>query len=338
LLRAGKISVDLLEKIVLGRVGVRDPDVLRGPGYGEDAAIIRIGDGFVAVHSDPITAAERNIGWLAINVASNDVAVRGAKPRWGSVVILLPEGVLEKLLDDITSDIDRASKKLGIMVVGGHTEVVAGLARPIVVVTIIGRVIRRPISTSSAREEDYVIMTKSAGLEGAAILAQDYGELLVRRGVDPMVIRRVSGFLELISVVDEALALARNDLATSMHDPTEGGILGGVAEIAYASGKTIEIWEDSIPISEETMVITEALGVDPLRLISSGALIATVPHNMVDEALKTLRSVGVEASIIGRVLGEGGVARLVKRGGSVENIPRQIVDEIYRVPDIVKKL
>ncbi|MEM1611459.1 MAG: AIR synthase family protein [Sulfolobales archaeon] len=334
----GKIPVDLLERYVLRRTGVQDPSVLVGPGYGEDAAIVRVGDRFLAIHSDPITAAERGIGWLAINVASNDVAVRGARPRWASLVILLPERASEDLLDFITADIDRASKKLGIAVIGGHTEVVAGLARPVVIATVIGEIVRRPIATSSAREGDAVIMTKSAGLEGTAILAQDYRDILLKRGVEPSVLDRASRFIEMISVVREAITLAERDLATSMHDPTEGGVLGGAAEIAYASGKTIELWEESIPVAEETRIIASAIGIDPLKLISSGTLISTVPRDMAEEAVKTLRELGVEARIIGRVLDGGRGAYIVRKGGYREKIPRQVIDEIYRIPEILGKL
>ena len=329
MLVVGKLSVDLLERYVLRRTGIQDPSVIVGPAYGEDAAIVRVGDRFLAVHSDPITAAKRNIGWLAVNVASNDIAVRGARPRWASLVILLPEGASEDLLDAITADIDRACKRLGIAVVGGHTEVVAGLTRPVVIATVIGEIVRRPITTSGAREGDAVIMTKSAGLEGTAILAQDYRDALLRRGVEPSVLERASRFIELISVVEEALALAERDLATSMHDPTEGGVLGGAAEIAYASGKGIELWEESIPIAEETRIIASAIGIDPLKLISSGTLIFTTPNDMADEAIKTLRRKGVETSIIGRVLDRGYGAYIIRKGGYREPIPRQVMDEIY---------
>jgi len=331
----GKVPAELLERAVLGRIGSRDPDVLVGPGYGEDAAVIRVGGGFIAVHSDPITAAEKDIGWLAVNIAANDVAVRGARPRWGLAVILLPEGASEGLLEAIASDIDRASKALGTMVVGGHTEVVPGLGRPIVVMTMIGVVVGRPITTSGARAGDAVIMTKSAGLEGAAIIARDYGGVLIERGVDPAIVERASRFLEMISVVGEALALAEEGLANSMHDPTEGGVLGGVAEIAYASGKGVEVWEESIPVAEETRVIASSIGVDPLRLISSGALIASTPWERAEEALEILRRRGVEARIIGRVLGDRAGAYLVRRGGAVEKIPKHVPDEIYRVAGLV---
>lgn len=337
-LEVGKVSPDLLERYVFKRAGAPDPDVLVGPRYGEDAAIIKIHGSYIAVHIDPITAAVRNIGWLAINIASNDVAVRGARPRWGVILLLLPEGAGEDLLDSITEQIDRASKRIGVSIVGGHTEVVQGLGRPIVAATIIGQPVGGIITTAGAKPGDAVIMTKTAGLEGTAIIASDYRDILAGRGIDPEILERASRNIERISVVDEALALAERGLANSMHDPTEGGILGGLAELAYASGVGIEVWEDRIPVARETQEIARVIGIDPLRLISSGVLIATTPQERAGEAIETLRSIGVEASIIGRVLGKGEEAYLIRRDGTRTKIPRYVEDEIYRVDRLLEPL
>lgn len=334
-IRGGKLPPEILERLVLRRTGVRDPDVIVPPRYGEDASVIRIGGSLIAVHSDPITAASRDAGWLSINVAANDVASKGALPRWASVVILIPEDSEESLLDAITAQIDRAARELGISVVGGHTEAVPGLRRPIIVATVIGKLVNGPVTSGGARPGDLVILSKSAGLEGTAIIARDYGRALARRDIPWEVIERASRFMELISVVKEAVALARKGIPTTMHDPTEGGVLGGVTEVAYSSGVEIEVYEGLVPFEDETLRISGAVGIDPLRLISSGALLATVPGERAEEAVETLRSVGVKASVVGKVVGRGGGARLVKRGGESLSIPRRVEDEIYRVCEIL---
>ncbi|MFZ8793454.1 MAG: AIR synthase related protein, partial [Acidilobaceae archaeon] len=98
-----KLRPDVLVNLVLGRVGVRDPSVVVGPAIGEDSAIIDLGGFYLVVHSDPITGAVASVGWLSVHVAGNDVAVRGARPRWFLPVILLPEGSSLDLVDSITS-------------------------------------------------------------------------------------------------------------------------------------------------------------------------------------------------------------------------------------------
>jgi len=130
--------------------------------------------------------------------------------------------------------------------------------------------------------------------------------------------------------VREALALAERRLATAMHDPTEGGVLGGAAELAYASGTTVELWTDKVPVLEETRIAAGALGVDVLKLISSGALLAAVPPGKVNEALEAARAVGVGAAVVGRVKERSGCLVEVVRGGKVERVEDvHVVDELF---------
>lgn len=327
---AGKLPPNLLSKYVLSRVGIPDPSVIVGPSIGEDAAIIDIGGGRVLViHVDPITGAVEFLGWLAVHIASNDIAVRGVRPRWLLSVLYLPENATEELIDRITSQIDMAAREVGAMVVGGHTEYTPGIARPLISMTAIGVAQRgRYVTTGGARVGDAVVMTKSAAIEGTAILSTDFKNVLLKLGVSEEIIRRGERFIEKVSVVKEALALAEAGLATSMHDPTEGGLLGGLVEIAYASNKTIYIWEENILLAEETAAITGTLGLDPLKLISSGTLIATIPQDRVEEALKTLHSIGVEATAIGYV-GEktDSLATIYRKNGSIEKIKEVYVED-----------
>lgn len=315
----GKPPPGLLEKYVFNRIGKRDPSVLVGPSIGEDAAIIDLGGKVLVAHVDPITGAVELLGRLAVYVASNDVAVRGARPRWLLPVLYLPEDSGEALLDTVTAQIDEAARNLGAMVVGGHTEFTPGIRRPLISMTAIGLSDHsRYVTTGGARPGDVVIMTKTAGIEGTAILATDLGDALRRRGVPEELIRRGGDFVGRVSIVREALALADAGLATSMHDPTEGGILGGLVEMAHASGVEIRAWEERVALAEETDAMVRALGLDPLRIISSGALLATVPGDRAGEALRVLEGLGLRAAVIGEVVAKGkGSVEVHRRDGSV---------------------
>jgi len=329
----GKLPPKMLEKYVLSRIGARDPAVLVGPSIGEDAAIIDLGNGRVLVaHVDPITGAVKLLGWLAVHIACNDVAVRGAKPRWLLPVLYFPEYASEELVDRVTAQIDEAAKEVGAMVVGGHSEFTPQLSRPLISMTALGVIEKnRYVTTSGARAGDIVLMTKTVGVEGTAILATDFRDTLVKAGVPIEIIEKSKNFIKMVSVVKEALALAEAGLATSMHDPTEGGLVGGLVEIAYASKKTLEIWENRVPIADETLIITKTLGLDPLKLISSGVLIATVPEGRVGEAVELLRRIGVRVGVIGRVLEYSGHYLVInRRGGS-----KEYVDELYIKDELV---
>ncbi len=337
----GKLPPTLLNKYILSRVGIKDPAVIVGPSIGEDSAVIDLGDDKILVaHSDPITGAVELLGWLAVNIVSNDIAVTGAKPRWLLATIYLPEECDESLIDKITSQIDVAAKELKAMIVGGHTEFTPKLDRPLISMTGIGITTKdKFVKTGGAMEGDVVLMTKTAGIEGTAILSTDFSEELRSKGISNDIIKRGAKFIKRISVVKEALILAENKLATSMHDPTEGGVLGGLTEIAYASKKTIEVWEEKIPIATETQIIARALNIDILRLISSGVLIATIPKDKAEKAIELLKSNNIEASVIGIVREySGNLVILNKRNGAKEYIEEVYVeDELIRLWKEYKK-
>jgi len=332
----GKLHPKILEDKVL-KVFLRglSNDVLLGPLIGEDAAVVNIGCGkLLVIHPDPISGAIQYLGYLAVHIPSNDVAVTGAKPLYLTDVILLPEGWELSDLTRITDQMSRAASSLGISIIGGHTEYAPGIQHPIVVSTSLGIVDEgKIVRTSGAKPGDYVLMTKYAGVEGTAVLATDFRDELIKKGVDEEIIDAASKFIYDVSVVKEAVALASRGIPTSMHDPTEGGLLGGLAEIAYASGCSINLEVDNVLIHEVTKELCNALGIDPLKMLSSGSLIATVPPDRLDEALKVVKSLGVEASVIGRVVRRSNyLVKVLSEGKVVEIINDAFVeDEIMRL-------
>jgi len=327
----GKLSRVLLEKYVFTRTGLRDSAVIVGPKYGEDAAIIHLGDGkILVVHSDPISEAIDGAGWLSVNIACNDVAVRGVKPRWILPVILMPSDGGEELLNSITEEIDSAARRIGVMVVGGHTEYTPRLDRPLISMTAMGiSEDRGYVLTGGGKAGDAVLMTKTAAIEGTAILARDFRNLLLKRGVSHSIIRRASEFIWRVSIVKEALILAELGV-NAMHDPTAGGILEGLYEIASSSNIKLKIHVDRIPVAEETKVLCESLGLDPLKILGSGSLLALIPLNKVDDARSRLKEAGVDSTVIGSAC-EGCGVTLLKRDGSVDRILSSVEDDLTRL-------
>jgi len=329
----GKLPPELMD-IVFKFRGVDDPQVVVGPAIGEDAAVINLDGMYLVVHSDPITEAASRVGWLAVNVAANDVAVTGAAPRWASIVILLPENGV-KLLKPIVEDIDRAAKELGVAVVGGHTEEAPGVEKPTVIATVMG-VTRRYVATSGARPGDVIIMVKHGALEGTAILAYDFEKMLLGRGVEREVVETAKKFLDEISVVKSALLIS--DITDAMHDPTEGGILGALYEMAYASQTRIVIYRDKVIFRAETLKITKTLKIDPLKLISSGTLLAAIPPSKVDEALHRLSSKGYPVAVIGKVVEKttSPCVEVYEGRKLVERVKGFVKDELARLWELTK--
>ncbi len=292
----GKVTPDDLREHVFTRTGAADDAVLVGPQYGEDTAAIDLGDRILVVNSDPISLATQRIGTLGVHVAGNDIAASGADPRWLTAVIFLHDDD-PALLDEITGQLDAAATEAGIAIVGGHSEYAPERSRPLLSLTCLG-VTDRYVPSGGAEPGDTVILTKGAAIEGTAILATDFREE-VEGSVSAAELDRAAAFFDDISVVQDSRIV--RGVATALHDPTEGGLVDGLLELAAASGVGLDIDRDTIPIREETATLCSAMGIDPLRIFGSGALVATIPSGEVDRILDDLASAGIDAAAIGTV-------------------------------------
>jgi hydrogenase expression/formation protein HypE len=318
----GKVSPDDLAAHVFSHTGAESDAVVQGPAYGEDAAAIDLGEQLLVVSSDPISLAMDRVGTLGINVACNDVAASGGDPEWLTATIHLPGDVEDgdRAIERIAGQLDEAAREVGVAIVGGHSEYDPGRSRPLLGLTCMGTA-DRFVATGGARPGDHVLLTKGAAIEGTAILATDFRERL--SSVPDATLERASDFYEDISVIDDALAV--REYATAMHDPTEGGLIDGLLELAAASGVEVVIEREAIPVREETETICEAAGVDPLRIFGSGALVAAVPEASVEAALEALEAAGLAAADIG-VVHETDDPRL-RLDGTVHDEP--VRDDLY---------
>ncbi len=327
----GKLPQDILKRVVFERLGIHSERVLQGPGVGEDAAVIDMGDRVIVVATDPITGAVGNVGRLAVHVNANDVASTGARPLWFLCVTLLPEGNDEALLEGIMEQIHAACMEIGVALVGGHTETTPGLDRPILIGLMMGEASKEDyVTTGGASPGDVIVLTKGAGIEGTAVLAEDLARVLEDK-IEASVIDAAKQMVERISVVPEAMKAVELGGVHSLHDPTEGGLLNGVWEMAEAAGVGVEIYESKIPIAPETMAICGALNVDPLKLMGSGALLIVLERMKVEKLLSLLSEIDVEASVIGEIKNTEEGRVLVKADGSRVELAAVDQDEVYRV-------
>lgn len=312
----GKILPSILQEVVFKHLGAKRSDVVLGPSIGEDAAIVRVGGHLLVVSCDPISGAEERIGWLAVNVSANDVATRGVRPRWFLPCILLPEGSGKPVLEEICVQMDKASRKLGVAIVRGHSEITPGISHPLVIGSCVGVVERgRYVTCAGARPGAKIVLTKGAGIEGTAILAADRHKLLKDKFGEAFVAKAESYF-DLISVFEEAITAFKYGGVLAMHDPTEGGIAGGLHEMAEASGTGFEVYADQVYVSPETREICRFFKIDPLKLISSGSLLIVVKPEKVEGVVSNIRKLGIQASIIGEIFEDKGIRQIVKDGSS----------------------
>lgn len=299
MLTSGKLPIELLKQCI-SRHGALDPAVIIGPRFGEDCAVIDLGEQYLITKTDPITFATEDIGWYAVHVNANDIATMGARPRWFQACLLFPQFTTEETVRRVFSQIDAAARDLGIAVTGGHSEVTSAVSQLVVVGDMHGIVAKdRLVTSNGAHPGDLMVMTKSAGLEGTSILAAEKADVL-RSHLEESLRQEALNlrYHPGISVVKEALIAAGHG-ATAMHDPTEGGIAMGLYELASASALGLTLDQDAIPILPVTQHICRYFGLNPLGLISSGVLLLTIPPDRWPALQKAFQSQGIAAGVIG---------------------------------------
>ena len=342
-MRIGKLTDEQLESLVLSRLPQLSRNTLSGAGIGADCAWLKTGENLLVTSSDPITAGGSESGTLAIHVSCNDIAACGVKPTGILIVIIAPPSATE---DEIVSIVDQASRearRLGVDIVGGHTEVSDCVNRFVVISTAFGVVEKgSPVPLGHALPGDKLIITKTGAIEGTFIAANEHSDKLEGK-VPSEFIDEARTYGELISVVKEGNILGslasvtgsvRDDgfprsCVNLMHDVTEGGVEGAAFEMADFSKTGVTLDQRLVPFTECSKAICGALELDPYRLISSGALM--IASSEPERVIGALADKGIRATVIGEFtdLSEG--AKTIGLDGVVRPMPAPSADEIYKL-------
>ena len=327
----GKIRPNTLRKIVFSKKGYNRDDVIIGPGIGTDSAIMKNSKNYIVATTDPITASTKLLGKLAIFIVTNDLIVGGALPKWYLSTILLPNNATENMLREITNDMDKYAKKLEMQIVGGHTEVTPYLNTPIVIGTAIGTT-NKFYSSTQAKPNDFIIMTKKVGIEGIAIIAHEYTVELEENGFSKEEIIKLQKLIDETTIYPEGKILITRfkNYIHAMHDPTEGGVFTALHELADAANTGIEVYFEKISIDTETLEVCRVLGLNPYLLLSSGSLLITMDNNEAERMIKVLKRKRIEANIIGKLLKNPFERKLIKDRKRMK-LPRQEKDEIWKL-------
>ena len=297
-LASGKIPLELLNRLI-AEFPPPPPEVRLGARIGEDACGIEIAGGVLVAAADPITLTSAEVGRLSVIVNANDVAVCGARPRWFLAVVLVPPGTTEGAVRELFAAVRRALSELGAYLVGGHTEVTPAVNQPTVVGQMLGLAESGSlVTTGGFGPGDVVLQIKPAPIEGAAVLASEAAGRL--HGIDTVVLEAAGSALDDhgIAVVEPALLAAELGVK-ALHDPTEGGLAGGLHEMAYAAGVGISIEPQAVLWFEPGLAVCRALEVDPWSTLASGTLLAVFPHERVEAALTAFAEHGHPAAVIG---------------------------------------
>ena len=332
----GKLPAALLGEL-LQELPTQDPTLLLGPAVGEDAAVIDFAPGhsrLLVAKSDPITFATDEIGYYAVNVCANDLAVTGATPRFYLPTLLLPASTARvEQARAIFTQIGLACKALQIVVAGGHSEITHTVNQPVVVGAMLGEAPRDGfISSSGCRPGDAVLMAGYAPVEGASIIAREKREELLARGWTAAALDEAANYLYRpgISILAPARLAVSVGGVTAMHDPTEGGIATGLLELAVAAKVGLEIDLDAIPVPPLARRLCDEYHLDPLGVIASGALLATCAPDRADAILAAWEAQGWSGRRIGHVL-PAAHGLVAIRHGHAGDFPTFAADEITKL-------
>ena len=236
-----------------------------------------------------------DIGSLAIHGTVNDLATRGARPRYLTASFILEEGLPMETLWRIVQSMQHAAETAGVQIVTGDTKVVdRGKGDGIF------------INTAGIGAIDHDAILEPAAVQpGDAILVNgDLG----RHGMAIMAVREDLEFETTIESDSAPLAdLVQQLLAAGielhcLRDLTRGGLASALNEIADSAKLALQIDERAIPVREEVRGACEILGFDPLYVANEGRLVLFVPDNAAEKALEILQAANPSAAIIGRVV------------------------------------
>ena len=175
------MEIGKLPRETLGRLlaaAKTDPSVIIGPAYGEDAAAVKFGGRVLVAASDPVTFTTDRVGYYAVSVNANDIAVTGATPLYFLATILLPEDSSESDAESVFDQITRSCDAIGVTLIGGHTEITHAVDRVVVSGTMLGEADRDSlIRSSGARMGDGIVLAGPAAAQ-TAFFDPDFGSQL----------------------------------------------------------------------------------------------------------------------------------------------------------------
>ncbi|MGZ4944585.1 MAG: AIR synthase family protein [Halobacteriota archaeon] len=314
----GKIDLETFISFILPRLGRKDETVIVPPRTGVDAAVIDVGnDNVLIIAEDPIFAIPTQsweiFGWYTVHIGASDVAVMGVKPRYMTYSLLMPPETTDEDFKTIVNAIHEAALELDIAIVGGHTGRYPGFAAPtiggVTVFAIADK--QRYVTPAGAKPGNDVILTKGPAIEAAGILSVIRQNELAGR-YPASLVQEAQALCKQMTVVKDALLAMEAGGVTAMHDATEGGVIGGLFEIASASGVGMQIDEDAFVYPDAVRMVCEAFNIDPLAAIAEGSLLITAEREHSHIILNKLNASDIKASIIGRVTDDQ-TTRIVKR-------------------------
>ncbi len=331
----GKVNDDFFKKAILPETGATNPGVIVGPCMGVDAAILEIGDQFMAIAEDPIfpgpTTLPEDFGWITVHIGASDVAVTGIKPQFMTYSLLIPPETSEEYITRLVQSISTSARELGISIVGGHTGFYGAVTVPTIGGITVWGMGREYVTPMGARVGDVVLITKGVAIEAAALLGSELGNSLRVAGISEELVEKASRRIREMTVVEDALLAAACGGVHAMHDATEGGLARGLWEVAQASGVGLRIQRSAVMVPPDVEAICSHFQLNPYEVISEGTLVLTVDPEKAGAVLTAYKNAGLPAAVIGKVVPRAEGCRWAEFDGKVTELLPPQVDLFWEV-------
>ncbi len=304
----GKIDRDFFDEVIYPNLGAERDDVVVGPQHGVDFGVLSVGDRAVVLATDPVSILPE-LGWeragrLALEVVLADVAVSGVPPTHLAISLSLPPSVTDDELARLWRAISDHAADLGVSVASGHTARYPGIDTSWVGgATGLGVGDRDDVvRPDGARPGDDLVVSTGPAAEVTGLFATLFPEAL---GLDAETVATAQERVEDVAVVADARAAFESGDVTAMHDATEGGLQGALAEMADGAGVRFDVDRDAVPVAPGVEAVCDAVGIDPWAASSAGTLLMAVAEGA-DAVVDALESRGTPAAVVGEVAaGEG---------------------------------
>lgn len=307
---SGKIQEGFFKEAIFPFCGARRQEVLAGPQYGVDVAIVKLPNGMdMALTSDPLSLIPslglRESAWLSVHLMANDMATTGVGPMYAQMVLNLPEQTTGQAFEAYWQYMHQYCKDINVAITGGHTGHAPGQQS-----TMAGggtMIAIAPTDTfllsKNAGVGDVIIVTAEAALLSTSILALSFPQTVKNKcGVENYqaacaLFYESSSLKAGLTAVDSG----PEKQVTAMHDVTEGGVLGAVYELAVAAGQGALIEMDAIPAGSPQQAVCALFQIDPFYCVGAGAMIITTRPDKYEQVLQRLEAGGIKATVIGTI-------------------------------------
>ncbi len=310
--KLGKINKRGFENTILQNCGFLRPEVSTGPEFGVDVSVIDLpGEMAMVTTSDPLSLIPslglKESAWLSVHLMANDIATSGLAPQYAQLVLNLPPSLNDSALDEYWKYVHQFCSDIKVSITGGHTCRIHGQESTIAgggTMMSVGKK-NEILVSKNAKLGDAILLTKQCALVSTALLTLGFPET-VKNKLGSDVFNEVSKLFYQTSSLREACIISNlglnNKGISAMHDVTESGVVGGVLEMALASGKGALLIKDKLPVSLAQQRVCELFSLDYTRIIGAGAMLVSVNKKYVDIVIETLKKENINCVQIGEIV------------------------------------